>query len=911
MDQVVGSRYNEAIDVFEERLASYKRENGCENATLLLNIAYSSMMLGLTRKCIKICNHIVENVDIMHLQAYILLGKSYSLLNSKEKSIEVWRKGFEIASSNSSQICSVLDVIELSSLLNNSGAVITTTSNKSDEVKSVSSSNKEVVLNQPASCKSEITTSKQPDSKKNEIIASRPTSHEYQIIIQMHNLLVGSGKAINPTILTMVRNNLAHASGDELVDDLIAYAYLQVNVDQLDSAAEIFTRLLQYNTKLPASYIGLGSIYAMKSEYEKAIDEFSKAITADSTLSDAWKRRGQTYAANGNVAKGLYDLTKALEIGNDPDIYYQRGLVYHQLKHYRKALQDFRAAEANGISTASLYNYIGMCEGQLGHVQNSLDAHKKSLEIEPNFREALLNYGQMYKEMGCYDEANQSFLDVLKIDSSYLPAHSYRALLMYGVGNVKDAYALVLKCIQINPDISSLSLAAVCCQSLGNYKLAVTYYNQILELEPTNYAWFQREIVHFIWSKLDVPLVSFNIDKDLDPSIKEGWSKRLSHKSGVSSYASLIMPDDKNDSGSSQLHEELKEICAPFGALIQLNCQGFLPNKRQYKMFSVAIVQMIQNFQLHLRLLKTASVGLKVPTAMTSVASSEFNRTFQWTDFFDIIVKWRQISEPNDAVWWINALSSTSFNEGFGLQTPIINGQLKAIRYYSYFDKAFLLSKRLLRDGYYDCRGSFHRLTNGQLQLLPHVTSIDELYNLIGGDFYVIVPCKSIYRAPMEWEGTRLTLLLAEPDGFEYTIRTPSTPSRWQLCSDELDIAFNKLIQICSQHESDAGPDEICNIAMEIFYLWVTFAPLSRGTAVCGYAALAAILGSCGYIISSPLPPKIQLDWEAIFAVDCAEFIATTKSYISIKANENIGELGKHSVNDAVPTLRSMIQYLL
>ncbi len=911
MDHVVGSRYNEAIDVFEELLASNQRDNGCENATILLNIAYSSMMLGLTRKCIKICNHIVENVDIMHLQAYILLGKAYSLLNNREKSIEVWRKGLEIASSNSSHIYSVLDVIELSSLLNQSETV-TSTGNRSDEFKSASSCNKEVVLNQPVSIKSEITTSNQPDSKKNEIITQKSINREYQIIIQMHNLLIGSGKLINPTVLTMVRNNLAHASGDELVDDLIAYAYLQVNVGQLDSATEIFIRLLQYNTKLPASYIGLGSIYAMKSEYEKAIDEFSKAITADSTLSDAWKRRGQTYAANGNITKGLYDLTKALELGNDPDIYYQRGLVYHQFKHYRKALQDFRAAEANGISTASLYNYIGMCEGQLGNIQNSLDAHKKSFEIEPNFKEALLNYGQMYKEIGRYDEANQSFLNVLKIDPTYLPGYSYRALLMYGVGNVKDAYALVLKCIQINPDISSLSLAAVCCQSLGNYKLAVTYYNQILALEPTNYAWFQREIVYFLWSKLDVPLISFNIDKDLDPLIKEGWSKRLSHKYGVSSYASLVMPDDKNDSGSSsQLYDELKEICAPFGALIQLNCQGFLPNKRQYKMFSVAIVQMIQNLQHHIRLLKTTSIGLKIPTAMTSVASSEINHIFQWTDFFDIIVKWRQISEPNDAVWWINALSSTSFREGFGLQTPIINGQLKAIRYYSYFDKAFSLSKRLLRDGYYDCRGSFYRLTSGQLQLLPHVASIDELYNLIGGDFYVIVPCKSIYRAPMEWEGTRLTLLLTEPDGFEYTIRTPSTPSRWQLCSDELDIAFNKLIQTCLQHEADAGPDEICHIALEIFYLWVTFAPLSRGTAVCGYAALAAILGSCGYIVSSSLPPKIQLDWEAIFAVDCAEFIATTKSYISIKVNEKSSDLGKHSVNDAVPTLRSMIQYLL
>ncbi len=916
MDHLVNLRYNEAIETFEEMLERYQQENGCENAILLLNIAYSSMMLGLTRKCIKICNHIVDNVDSMHLQAYILLGKAYKLINNKEKSIEVWRKGLLVASSNSSQIFSILDVIELRSLLNNQEVASNNVNSENTQSTSTPLNNKEVITTQPesnSSNKNETISPSQPVSNnKNKIIDSKPSNREYDVVIQMHNLLIGSGQFINPTILTMVRKNLAHASGDELVDDLIAYAYLQVNVEQLDSATEIFTRLLQYNTKLPASYIGLGSIHAMKGEYEKAIDEFSHAISADSTLSDAWKRRGQTYAANGNVAKGLHDLTKALDLGDDPDIYYQRGLVYHQTKNYRKALLDFRAAEAKGVLTASLYNYIGMCEGQLGNVHASLYAHQKSYEIEPNFKEAILNYGQMYKEMGCFDEANKSFLNVLKIDPLYPPGHSYRALLMYGVGNVKEAYSLVLKCIQINPDISSLSLAAVCCQSLGNYKLAVTYYNQILEVEPTNYAWFQREIVYFLWSKLDTPLISYNIDRAIDPLIKEGWSKRLSCASSAAPiYASLTPPDEKKDTEKSQIYSELREICTPYGVLIQLNCQGFLPNKRQFHMFSVATVQMIQNLQEHVRLLRESAVGLVIPSAMASVSSSEINRIFQWTDFFDIIVKWRQISEPNDAVWWINALSTASFKEGFGLQTPIINGQLKAIRYYSYFEKAFVLSKRLLLDGYYDCRGILHRLTGGQMQLLPHVATIDELYNLIGGDFYVIVPCKSIFRSPMQWEGTRLTLLATEPEGFEYTIRTPSTPSRWQQCCDELEIAFNKLIQICLHRHSDSSPDDVVTIAMEIFYLWVTFAPLSRGTAACGYAALTAILGSCGYVISSPLPPNIQLDWEAIFAADCAEFIATTRSYISIKPDEKLSELGKYSVNDAVPTLRSMVQYLL
>ena len=44
---------------------------------------------------------------------------------------------------------------------------------------------------------------------------------------------------------------------------------------------------------------------------------------------------------------------------------------------------------------------------------------------------------------------------------------------------------------------------------------------------------------------------------------------------------------------------------------------------------------------------------------------------FGWRDLFDVGVRWRQISEPNDPVWWIDRFPSQAFEDGFGLQTPI------------------------------------------------------------------------------------------------------------------------------------------------------------------------------------------------------------------------------------------------
>lgn len=74
-------------------------------------------------------------------------------------------------------------------------------------------------------------------------------------------------------------------------------------------------------------------------------------------------------------------------------------------------------------------------------------------------------------------------------------------------------------------DVSSLGLAAVCCQSVGNYNKAIAYYNRALEIEISSSLWFQKEVALYLWGKLKSPLNSFSIDNEIDPRIKDGWYK--------------------------------------------------------------------------------------------------------------------------------------------------------------------------------------------------------------------------------------------------------------------------------------------------------------------------------------------------------------------------------------------------
>ena len=203
-------------------------------------------------------------------------------------------------------------------------------------------------------------------------------------------------------------------------------------------------------------------------------------------------------------------------------------------------------------------------------------------------------------------------------------------------------------------------------------------------------------------------------------------------------------------------------------------------------------------------------------------------------------------------------------------------------------------------------------MTVGELSRIVSVDTLEELYDVIQQDFYIIQPCirrqQSQQQQPQPqkvMEGTRLTLVRHEPEGFDFTIRTPGTPMRWIEFDEELHLCFENLVDVlvefvnyCSNYakqkksnvmtiESGSNIDELLvkikKNALELFYLWVIFAPLTRGTATCGYIALLASLQTVGLTLNrSGLPRNIQLDWEAIFSSTFDEFYGRVSGWFQV-----------------------------
>lgn len=145
--------------------------------------------------------------------------------------------------------------------------------------------------------------------------------------------------------------------------------------------------------------------------------------------------------------------------------------------------------------------------------------------------------------------------------------------------------------------------------------------------------------------------------------------------------------------------EKVLRAANPIGPGIQLRSPGFLPNARQHRMFGLATLELAQLARRHWNSVKAGTDGAVVldtgssawkplrPLSPQSGASGSAGggtrgkglgaHRVGYRDVFDVAVRWRQLSEPNDPVWWIDRLTTEAFSEGFGLQTPMVNGQLK------------------------------------------------------------------------------------------------------------------------------------------------------------------------------------------------------------------------------------------
>ncbi|XP_024959887.1 suppressor of RPS4-RLD 1 isoform X1 [Cynara cardunculus var. scolymus] len=719
------------------------------------------------------------------------------------------------------------------------------------------------------------------------------------------------------------------------VDFRLSRGIAQVNEGQYARAISIFDQILREDPTYPEALIGRGTAYAFKRELDSAIADFTKAIQSNPSAGEAWKRRGQARAALGESVEAIADLTKSLEFEPDSaDILHERGIVNFKLKDFYAATEDLSACVKLDKDNKSAYTYLGLALSSVGEYKKAEEAHMKAIQVDQKFLEAWGHLAQFYQDLANSEKALDCLQQVLQIDARFAKGYHLRGLLLHAMGDHRNAIKDLSIGLSIErSNIECLYLRASCHHAVGEYKEAVKDYDAALDLELDSMdkfvlqclAFYQKEIALYTSAKINSEFCWFDIDGDIDPLFKEYWCKRL-HPKNVCEKVYRQPPLRKaklrkQDFTLTKPKIALLHAADRIGKTIQYHCSGFLANRRQHRMAGLAAIEIAQKVSKVWRSLqsewrfstKNTSKSGKRPRRKEKIIIPSHNRggvgcstssyseastssaleekssgrsVFSWLHLYSMAVKWRQISEPCDPVVWVNKLSE-EFNSGFGSHTPLILGQTKVIRYYPHFQRTLDVAKAVMKENGFVCNAADAAIDlskDGKLEEILKAESCSDLYKVVGEDFWLATWCKSTAFEGRRLEGTRITLVKTGERGFDFAIRTPCTPARWEDFDAEMASAWEVLCNsYCGETygSNDFGTlENVREAILRMTYYWYNFMPLSRGSAAVGFTVMLGLLLAANMEFAGSIPEGRQVDWDAILSLEPKTFMESVKSWL-------------------------------
>jgi regulator of sirC expression with transglutaminase-like and TPR domain len=165
-----------------------------------------------------------------------------------------------------------------------------------------------------------------------------------------------------------------------------------------------------------------GSLYTDKKTEQKAmtseqeIKMLDELIKEDGNNAAALYNRAWLYASRNDFEKAVEDYTKAIQIDKgQADIYFNRGLLYVKMEKYDLAVKDFDEAIKLNPSDADAYCNRGGVNNQLGKADLAIRDYTEALKIRPKDADTLYSRGVVHMSMGSKTKAIEDFEEAARM----------------------------------------------------------------------------------------------------------------------------------------------------------------------------------------------------------------------------------------------------------------------------------------------------------------------------------------------------------------------------------------------------------------------------------------------------------------------------------------------------------------
>ena len=268
------------------------------------------------------------------------------------------------------------------------------------------------------------------------------------------------------------------------------------------------------------NFLDRGIMFAMRGEYQAAIQDFSEAIRLNAKMTGAYMLRGRALAASASNIKDMGDnfgsvtiivetasseqiriLNQAIEdftqaINLDPNnaaAYWERGRAYRQMGDNDKAMADYIQAIRINPKHARAYNSRGTAYLDKRDYDRAIEDFTQAIRIDPNLDIAYNNRGIAYRNKNDYDRAIEDYTQAIRINPNYEDTYNNRGNAYRNKNDYDRAIADYTQAIRIDPNYAmAYRNRGLTYLDKNDYDRAIADYEASLRIDPNNATAKQR-----------------------------------------------------------------------------------------------------------------------------------------------------------------------------------------------------------------------------------------------------------------------------------------------------------------------------------------------------------------------------------------------------------------------------------
>ncbi|MGC9393569.1 MAG: tetratricopeptide repeat protein [Anaerolineae bacterium] len=272
-------------------------------------------------------------------------------------------------------------------------------------------------------------------------------------------------------------------------------AAIYLKMGEYDKAIQEYNKALELDPTYLLAYYDRGLAHAQQQHYADAIADFSEVIALDPQHADAYYNRGLVHARQNAFDQALADYDQALALHpEDPLIYNSRGNVHYNTKDYPQAIADYDQAIQHDSTYADAYLNRGLTYAAQEEYQHAITDYNQAIALDPESAIAYNYRGQVYSRLQQYERALEDYTQAVTLDPNYAVAYNNRGLCYVHLGNHTQAIAEYRLAVIANPQYATAYYNAACAAGLmNNASVACTWLEKAIQLNPRYRTLAQRD----------------------------------------------------------------------------------------------------------------------------------------------------------------------------------------------------------------------------------------------------------------------------------------------------------------------------------------------------------------------------------------------------------------------------------